>query len=282
MSNATIRNQQQDQPSGSPSTAVITGASSGIGAAIATHLAADGDDVVLVGRDGRRLDATLQAVHAARAGAHRSVIADISTDDGIRTVVGAVDSVDVLVHSAGTFAPKPFAEITADQFDQLWAVNVRAPFLLTQALLDHYRPGSAIVFVSSISARTGMAHQTAYGATKAAVEGLVRPLAIELAPRGIRVNAVAPGFIATPMNALLRANPADVTRRENASLAGRLGTVDDIAAAVRYLTSDAAAFVYGITLPVDGGYPISIVQRGPNNAATQPQTPSPLTSAEAP
>jgi NAD(P)-dependent dehydrogenase (short-subunit alcohol dehydrogenase family) len=261
---------KRDNISDKTSTAVVTGASSGIGAAIATRLAVDGHDVVIVGRDARRLDATLQTVHDARPGAHRSVIADIATADGIRTVAGAVDSVDILVHSAGVFAPKPFTEITADQFDQLWAVNVRAPFLLTQALLEHHRAGSAIVFVSSISARVGMANQTAYGATKAAVEGLVRPLAVELAPRGIRVNAVAPGFIATPMNASLRADPADVTRRQDAILAGRLGTVDDIAAAVSYLASDAAAFVYGTTLPVDGGYPISVVQRGPNSAAAQP------------
>ena len=98
---------------------------------------------------------------------------------------------------------------------------------------------------------------------EAAVEGLMRALAVELAPRGVRVNAVAPGFIATPMNAPLRADPAELARRQAAILAGRLGTVEDVAGAVGYLVSDTAAFVYGITLRVDGGYPTAVVQREP-------------------
>lgn len=243
------------------STALVTGASSGIGAAIAVRLTGDGHDVVLVGRKREELEEVKTAVDAARPGLHRLIVADLSKDQDLQNVVAGVDKVDLLVHSAGLFGPKPFAEIAAEEFDELWRVNVRAPFLLTQALLDRFAPEAAIVFISSISGQVGMAQQAAYGATKAAIDGLVRTLAIELAPRGIRVNGVAPGFIATPMNAALRADRAEVALRESAILAGRLGTVAEIADAVGFLLSDAARFIYGISLRVDGGYPTAAIQR---------------------
>ena len=243
------------------STALVTGASSGIGAAIAARLAGDGHDVVLVGRNRERLEEIRTAVGASRAGAHRLIVADLTEEQGLQTIVTSVDKIDLLVHSAGIFGPKPFAEIAAEEFDELWRVNVRAPFLLTQALLDRFAPGAAIVFISSISGQVGMAQQAGYGTTKAAIDGLMRTLAVELAPRGVRVNSVAPGFIATPMNAVLRADRSEMARRESAILAGRLGTVTEIADAVSFLLSDEARFIYGVSLRVDGGYPTAAVQR---------------------
>lgn len=243
------------------STALVTGASSGIGAAIAARLAADGHDVVLVGRNQERLQKVRTTVGAARQGPHRLIVADLSEDQGRQTVVTGIDRIDLLVHSAGIFDPKPFAETAVEELDELWRVNVRAPFLLTQALLDRFAPEAAIVFISSISAQVGMAQQAAYGTTKAAIDGLMRTLAVELAPRGIRVNGVAPGFIASPMNAALRADRAEIVRRESAALAGRLGSVTEIADAVSFLLSDAARYIYGVSLRVDGGYPTAAVQR---------------------
>jgi NAD(P)-dependent dehydrogenase (short-subunit alcohol dehydrogenase family) len=144
----------------------------------------------------------------------------------------------------------------------MFTVNVTAPFVLAQAAVPRMPRGSAIALISSVSARVGMAGQTAYSVTKAALEGLARTLAVELSPRGIRVNAIAPGFIATPMNESLRSDPARVLEREQAILAGRLGRPADIADAVAYLLSDAASFITGTVLAVDGGYPTASIQLG--------------------
>lgn len=244
-------------------TAVVTGASSGIGAAVARRLAEGGARLVLVGRDTGRLDDVLASLDG---GGHQRVTLELTDSAAIawwaESLAGPVGGVDVLVHSAGMFGPQPFPEITVETLDRMFAVNVRAPFLVTQALLPLLRERSAIVFVSSVSGHVGMSGQTAYGAMKSAIDGLARTLAVELAPRGIRVNAVAPGFTATPMNESLRAEPGRVERIHAATLAGRLGAVDDIANAVAFLASDDAAFVYGVTLPVDGGYPMSPIQTG--------------------
>lgn len=174
----------------------------------------------------------------------------------------SAERIDVLVHSAGLFEPQPFEQIPVDALDRAWAVNARGPFLVTQALVPLMPPGSSVVFVSSVSGHVGMTGQGAYGMTKSAIDGLAGTLAVELAPRGIRVNAVAPGFTATPMNERLRAELGRVTRIEAATLAGRLAAADDIARAVTFLTSADAAFIYGVTLQVDGGYPTSNIQTG--------------------
>jgi NAD(P)-dependent dehydrogenase (short-subunit alcohol dehydrogenase family) len=249
---------------GAVSTALVTGASSGLGAAIATRLGSDGYDIVLTGRNRDRLAETRTAICSVHPGPHRSIVADLAEDEGIASIVTQTEEIDVLVHSAGIFNPKPFAAVTAQELDDLWKVNVRSPFLLTQALLDRLVPNAVVVFISSISGQVGMAQQSAYSATKGAIDGLMRALAVELAPRGIRVNGVAPGFIASPMNTALRADPAELERRESASLAGRIGTAGEIAGAVSFLVSDSARFIYGITLRVDGGYPTAAVQRNPD------------------
>jgi glucose 1-dehydrogenase len=140
---------------------------------------------------------------------------------------------------------------------------VRAPFALTQAALPHLNRDSAVVFIGSISGHVGFANESAYAATKAAVDGLTRALAIELAPRGVRVNCVAPGFTSSPMNAVFREGSPDVIQRVvESTLSKRLGRVEDVAAAVLFVASDAASQIYGVVLPVDGGYPISSIQSG--------------------
>ena len=245
-------------------TALVTGASSGIGAGVARRLAAEGATVILLGRDESRL-AQVRASLTGQDRAHRTVTAELGDPASITAAAQAVrdaGELHVLVHSAGVFGPQPFAEISVETLDRVWAVNVRAPFLLTQALLPMLRRGSAIVFVSSVSGRVGMIGQSAYGTSKSAVDGLARTLAVELAPDGIRVNAIAPGYTATPINAHLRAQPGRTEQLEAAILAGRLGQVDDIAASIAFLASDEAAFVHGITLAVDGGYPTSHIQTG--------------------
>lgn len=245
---------------------IVTGASSGIGEAIAAHFGRAGGRTVLTGRDTGRLEAVASGIREA-GGTCITVATELTSDDGPGAIVDATvtafgDDIDVLVHSAGIYEPTPIATTPIEAFDRAYRCNVRAPYALTQAALPHMKPGSTVVFVGSISGHVGFANESAYAATKAAVDGMVRALSVELAvSSGIRVNCVAPGFTATPMNARFREGSPDVVARAvNSTLSRRLGDANDVAEAVLYLAS--ADQVYGVVLPVDGGYPISSIQSG--------------------
>jgi NAD(P)-dependent dehydrogenase (short-subunit alcohol dehydrogenase family) len=235
-------------------TAVVTGASSGIGTAVAVRLAADGARIVLVGRDAARL-ATVQGMVD---GESVVVPVDLAAEGAIEQVVessrDAFGPIGVLVHSAGVYLRSPIETATLADLDLQWRVNVRVPYALTQAALPDLMPGGTVIFVTS-RAKVGMPDRAAYCATKAAADALMRSLALELAPRGVRVNAVAPGFIATPMNEMLRRDERMVEHIESLTPAGRLGHAEEVAAAIAWLASDEASFVHGHSLGVDGGYP---------------------------
>ncbi|MEV7287678.1 SDR family oxidoreductase [Streptomyces sp. NPDC093252] len=237
-------------------TAVVTGASSGIGAEIARALGAAGCDVVLVGRSADRLTAAATAV-AASGAAHLTVAADLREDDAPRRVVeaavGRFGRLDILVHSAGVYTQASLTDTTDEMFDGQWATNVRAPFRLTRAARPHLTRGASVIFVSSMSGRVGSPDDSAYCASKGAVELMVKALATELAPAGIRVNAVAPGNVHTPINAGL-ITPELEKEIVATTPAGRVGEVADISPAVVYLASDASSYVYGASLAVDGGF----------------------------
>jgi NAD(P)-dependent dehydrogenase (short-subunit alcohol dehydrogenase family) len=248
-------------------TAIVTGASSGIGEAIAKAFASAGAKTVITGRDQSRLESVAAALDGG-ADAVLAVPCDLCADGGPAAIVDAAvarfGSIDILVHSAGIYEPTPLASSSLEQFDRAWAINVRAPFALTQAALPHLlQARGTVIFVSSVSGRVGFANESAYAATKSAIEGLTRSLAIELGVDGVRVNAVAPGFTASPMNAKIRAEaPAVVDAAVRSTLSGRLGEVDDVAATVLFLASPRAKQIYGVSLPVDGGYPVSAIQAG--------------------
>jgi NAD(P)-dependent dehydrogenase (short-subunit alcohol dehydrogenase family) len=229
--------------------AIVTGASSGIGRAIAAELGAAGGDVLAVGRDEGRL---------GQVGATATLSIDITGDEAPQAVVAAAldafGRVDAVVHSAALFEPSPFGEASPESFDRQWRTNVRAPFLITQAALPHLGPGSSIVFISSIAGHVGFPSSTAYCATKGAIELMTRSLAMELSPLGIRVNAIAPGNVHTPMNAELRAIPGYEDGCNAVTPAGRFGEPEEIAAAVLFFVSDAASYVHGASLLVDGGW----------------------------
>jgi NAD(P)-dependent dehydrogenase (short-subunit alcohol dehydrogenase family) len=232
--------------------AVVTGASSGIGLAIAVAMADAGARLVLCGRDEERL-----AGCAERVGEHRVVAVDVTSEGAadaiVRTALDAFGGIDVLVHSAGIFEPMPFTETTAESFDRQWNVNVRAPFLLTQRAAPHLRDGGSVVFISSIAGHVAFPNSAAYCASKGAVELMAKALATELSPR-VRVNVIAPGNIRTPMNEGLRSQPGYEEATGELTPAGRHGEPEEIAAAVVFVASDAASFVHGASFLVDGGW----------------------------
>jgi len=247
--------------------AVVTGAAGGIGSAIVRHLLAAGAVVHGIDRDARRLAQLAEELRQGtteltpRFHAHCMDLAERA--DAERATARLIEALagrcDVLVNNAGISRLVPFAETDEQLLDALMAVNLTAPFRLTRALLPLLAAGgrAAIINIASELALIGQSGYSAYCATKGAILAWTRALAVELAPRGIRVNAVCPGPVDTPM---LRAEfetsaqPERARRAEVATIPlGRLGEPRDIAAVVAFLASDEAAFVTGAAWPVDGG-----------------------------
>ena len=192
-------------------TFLITGASSGMGAATAVRLGRAGANVVVQGRDPQRLHGIAEAVTEAGGQAR---IASVDLENAaaapcaVATAFEDFGALHGLVLNASLFEPLPLAEATLESLNRQWTINVAAHFLITQAAVPRLERGASIVFVSSTTAHVGFAGCSAYAATKGAVEALARTLAVELAPDGIRVNTVAPGFVRTPMlQPHLDANP---------------------------------------------------------------------------
>ncbi|SFO51200.1 SDR family NAD(P)-dependent oxidoreductase [Amycolatopsis rubida] len=237
--------------------AVVTGASSGIGAQIARELGSAGARIALVGRDSQRLAAVAGELTAMGAEAE-PIVADLVAASGPQEVVDRTlarfGGIDVLVHAAGVFLPTPFADTTDELLDAQWATNVRAPFRLTRTAAGHLKDGSSVIFVSSICGHVGFPNSSAYCATKGAVELLVKSLTAEFAPQGIRVNAVAPGNVRTSINAHLLADSGYERQMLDSTPAGRVGEVGDIAPAVAFLASPAASYIHGVSLLIDGGW----------------------------
>jgi NAD(P)-dependent dehydrogenase (short-subunit alcohol dehydrogenase family) len=238
-------------------TALITGASSGIGAEIAETFARAGARVAIVGRDAARLQATADRVRAA--GTEPLVISKDLTGDTapgeiVAEVVSAFGALTTLVNAAGVFEPAPF-EAGIEYLDRQLAVNVRAPYALTAAAISEIRRNrGAVVFVSSMGGLVGFPGCVAYGASKGAIELIVKSLALEEAPNGVRIAAVAPGNVRTPMNEKLFSDPEFAAVEIEANPMKRIGEVQDIAPAVAFLASDLASYITGASLPIDGGY----------------------------
>jgi NAD(P)-dependent dehydrogenase (short-subunit alcohol dehydrogenase family) len=235
-------------------TALVTGASRRIGAAIAAALDRAGARVALVARNRPALEAVAGEMKndpRARGGPGRSRGAGPACERGRRAARG----IDVLVNNAAVGARVPTVELDAEVVDRLYAVNVRAPLLLIAALVPSMieRRAGAIISVSSVSAVTGAPRRAAYAATKGAIDAATRSLAMELGRHGIRVNSVAPGAVDTEMWARNRAIPGVIKQTEALTPLGRSATPDDIADVVAFLASDAARFITGETVCVDGG-----------------------------
>jgi NAD(P)-dependent dehydrogenase (short-subunit alcohol dehydrogenase family) len=235
--------------------AVIAGAGRGIGAATALAFAAAGARALtLIARSRPALEDV--AGLARGLGAEVDALpCDVTDDRALQAAFAGVDAVDVLVYAAGTNVPQPLDELELEAADRLWAVNVRAALhAAREGVRRMPDSGGAIVFISSQMGHVGAPRRSVYCATKHAVEGLTRALAVELAPRGVRVVAVAPTFVATELTAPFLAEPGfrdDVLRRIPL---GRLATVEDVAAAALYAASPAAGSTTGCSLLVDGGW----------------------------
>jgi NAD(P)-dependent dehydrogenase (short-subunit alcohol dehydrogenase family) len=237
--------------------AVVTGASSGIGAEIARALAASGARVVLVGRDRKRLDGVAAEIRTAGGECH-SVRIDVTAEQAPEAIVSetleAFGALNIVAPAAGIFEWAPFEKTTVESFDRQWATNVRAPYRLVQAALPHLKPDGVVILVSSIAGLVGFPESVAYCATKGAIALMTKALAMELAGQGVRVNALAPGEIDTPMNVELYKNPDYIPYAIAQTPAGRLGYPDDVAPTAVFLASPAARFIHGQVIAVDGGW----------------------------
>lgn len=236
--------------------ALVTGAGRGIGLAAAAALADAGAEVTLVARSTGEIEAAAAEI-GNRGGKASAAPLDVTDIEAVRAFVGKADPFDVLVNNAGSNRPAMLVDVTIEDFDAIFKLNVRSAYFVAQAvvrrLVEAKRPGS-IIHISSQMGHVGGPRRTVYCSTKAAIEGLTKAMAVELGPRGIRVNALAPTFIETPMT---RPFLQDESFRQSVLdkiKLGRLGQVEDLMGAIVFLASDASALMTGASLLIDGGW----------------------------
>ena len=236
--------------------AIVTGGGSGIGLAIAEKFVANNILTIIVGRDEKKLAAAKEKLGELCV----TISNDLSDLTGIPALVAQIinqyGQVDILVNNAGINMKKEFTEVSDEDFQKIILTNVTAVFALSREVVKNMleKGGGSIINISSMASQYGIPKVIAYTASKSAVEGMTRAMAVELSPKGIRVNCIAPGFIATDMSA--KALNSDAERKQKVmsrTPMGFLGDPADIANAALYLANGEANYVTGVVLPVDGG-----------------------------
>ncbi|WP_405623727.1 SDR family NAD(P)-dependent oxidoreductase [Streptomyces sp. NBC_00076] len=240
-------------------TALVTGASRGIGQTIAVRLAAEGATVIVhFGTDESGAAATVDAMERA-GGTGFSVRAELGVDGDVETLFAGVEAglagrpLDILVNNAAAAPAGPLGVTTRAEFDQLFAVNVRAPYFIIERALPLLSEGARIVSVSSVATRMANSAQTSFAMTKGAIETMTKTIAVQLGPRRITVNAVAPGATRTATNGAVFDTPGLTEQISGMTALNRLGGPDDVADVVAFLASHAARWVTGQIIDASGG-----------------------------
>jgi 3-oxoacyl-[acyl-carrier protein] reductase len=237
-------------------TALITGGSRGIGRAICIRLASEGAKIVLhYHRNRQAANEVIELI-----GGEVSIVqADLGSPTEIEKMFDTLTNVelDILVNNAGIWKPSPLGASTVQLMNEIVDTNLKGPFWVMHCAPPHLKEGARVINISSVAGRTGVAGgRSLYGATKAAVDSLARNWALELAPRGILVNAIAPGYVTTDMTATYLSDPAILKRAVERHPLGRLETAEDVAGVVAFLCSEDARFITGQSINVSGGFVI--------------------------
>lgn len=236
--------------------ALVTGAGRGIGLAAAAALAEAGAVVTLCARGSGEIEAAAAAIRAA-GGRAETLALDVGDVAAVQAALAARPAFDILVNNAGTNRPKSFAEVTAEDYDAVLDLNLRAAFFVAQAVAAGMMAegaGGSIINMTSQMGHVGGPRRTLYCASKWALEGLSKAMALDLAPHGIRVNTIAPTFIETPLTRPFFEDTAFLASVLAKIKLGRLGQVEDLMGAIVLLASDASALMTGSSLVVDGGW----------------------------
>lgn len=236
--------------------ALVTGASRGIGLTAAAALAEAGAHVTLCARTARQIEEAAAAIRAR--GQHaEALVLDVTDVDAARGVLAERAPYQILVNNAGTNRPKMLPDVTVEDFDVIFALNVRAAFFMAQMvglrLIEAKLPGS-IINISSQMGHVGAARRTVYCASKHAMEGFTKAMAIEFAPHNIRVNSLGPTFLETPMTRPFFENKAFRDEVLSKIKLGRLGQLEELTGAIVFLASDASSLMTGSALVLDGGW----------------------------
>ena len=234
---------------------IVTGASRGIGRAIAEAFACAGANVAILARNGDELEEVADAIRSTGREAYVEAC-DVGDVDSVQATVARLPVPDILVNNAGINIPQEFLDVDVATFDKIFSINIRGAFFVAQSVARRMRAAGkrgAIVNVTSQAGHVGLIRRTVYCATKHALEGLTKAMAIELAP-DIRVNSVAPTFVETPMTKPFLEEPAFKAYVDSNLLVEGVGTTADVAAAVLYVASPAARLMTGTSLVIDGGW----------------------------